>query len=157
MIIIFIFCFGIAKAHPVHVSMCNIEAEDDELTIAIKLFKDDLQLALQHNYGKIINYEDLILPANKKVIDRYINNVLKIVLNNKDSLILTYSDTEMNEEAIWFYYTFSIKRLKRIYIKNELFLDIYSDQTNLTIINYEGKQKGYRFNLRNTEKRVNLK
>jgi hypothetical protein len=141
----------------VHVSLCNIEIEKDKITIAVKMFKDDFQLALYHNFGEELEYDEILHSENKKVVDSYINNALKIVLNKRDSLKLLYSDSELSEDAVWLFYSFPNDRLQEMDVKNELLLDIYADQTNLTIINHNGKQRGYRFNLRNTEKRINLK
>lgn len=144
------------NAHPVHVSLCNIEVKEDELTIVIKMFKDDFQLAIEHNFGQFLDFENENLPESKKVIDEYINNALEIVLNKKDSLKLEYRDLQIGEDALWFYYSFDAPVLKRIDIKNHLLLDIYFDQTNLMIVNHKGKQNGYRFNLKNTEERIVL-
>jgi hypothetical protein len=145
-----------ANAHPIHVSVCNIEFNDDKLTIAVKLFKDDFQLAIYHNYGLELKYDDAEFTNSKKVIDKYMNNALKIVLDKKDSLKLSFKRAEINDEAVWFYYTFDQDDFNKIYVKNELLLDIYGDQTNLLILNYRNKQNGYRFNLRNTEQRMKL-
>lgn len=145
-----------ANAHPIHVSVCNIEFSDDKLTIAVKLFKDDFQLAMYHNYGLELKYDDSEFMESKKVIDKYMNNALKIVLNKEDPLKLSLNHAEINDEAVWFYYTFDEDDFNKIYIKNELLLDIYADQTNLLIINYRNKQNGYRFNVRNTEQRIKL-
>jgi hypothetical protein len=145
------------SAHPVHVSLCNVEIEKQEITIAIKLFSDDFQLALYHNYGKEIPIKDLILQDHKELVDHYVNKALQIVLNKKDSIRFSYSKAEMNEEAIWLYYTEELENVKKLEISNSLLLDIYLDQTNLVIINYRGKQNGYRFNSRNREEIINLK
>lgn len=158
-VLIILFLLTVVKfvnAHPIHVSVCNIEFNDDKLTIAVKLFKDDFQLAIYHNYGLELNYDDAEFPNSKKVIDKYMNNALKIVLNKRDSLKLSFKRAEINDEAVWFYYTFEQEDFNRIYVKNELLLDIYGDQTNLLILNYRNNQNGYRFNVRNTEQRIKL-
>lgn len=152
-----IFYSLIISAHPIHVSVCNVEIEEEKITVSIKLFSDDFQLALYHNYDKIIPVEELKLPDNKALVDRYVSKALQIVLNKKDSIRLKYSTAEMNEEAIWLYYSEEIRNVKKLQISNSLLLDIYLDQTNLVIINYRGKQNGYRFNSRNTEQLIDLK
>jgi len=147
----------LVKAHPVHVSICNLEIEQERITIAVKLFKDDFQLALQHNYGNIIETDDLTAPVYKNLLDKYINDALLIVMNKRDSVRFTYNKTEMNEEAIWLYYSTEYKNLKKLMIRNALLLDIYLDQTNLVIINHKGKQNGYRFNYKHFEQIIELK
>jgi hypothetical protein len=144
-------------AHPVHVSVCNFEIEQGQMTIAVKLFLDDFQLALQHNYGKIIPFEEMGNEENKKLLDAYINAALQIVLNKKDSIRLFYDKTEMNEEAIWIFYEINPVDIHNLSIKNMLLLDIYSDQTNLVIVHKEGRQRGYRFTSREFEQIIELK
>lgn len=145
------------SAHPIHVSVCNVEIEKEEITIAIKLFSDDFQLALYHNYGKEIPVEDLILPENKELVDRYVGDAIQIILNKKDSVRFNYRNADMNEEAIWLYYSAKMSNVKKLQIVNSLLLDIYLDQTNLLIINYMGKQNGFRFNSRHREEFIDLK
>ena len=154
---LFVFISFFAIAHPVHVSVCNLEIENKRLILAVKIFSDDFQLALQHNYGALIELEKLTAPENKAVIDKYINAALQIYLNKKEPLRLSYSNTEMNEEAIWLFYSIDTDKIKKLVIQNKLLLDIYLDQTNLVIINYDGKQNGYRFNAKHFEKTIDLK
>ena len=144
-------------SHPIHVSLCNLEIEKAQMSIAVKVFLDDFQLALQHNYGKIIPYEELGSEKNKKLVDEYMNAAIQIVLNKSDSLRLSYDRTEKNEESIWFYFSSNAANLKEIDIRNMLLLDIYLDQTNLVIVQFNGKQSGYRFTSKEFEKTINLK
>ncbi len=155
-ILLLIISVRLVNAHPIHVSLCNIEFSDDELTIAVKLFKHDFQLAIYHNYGWELQYDDPEFTDSKKLIDQYMNEALFIVLNKKERLKLSLNHAEIDDESVWFYYRFDKKNMKKIYIKNELLLDIYGDQTNLVIINYRDKQNGYRFNIRHTEQRIKL-
>lgn len=155
--IVAVFIALFLQAHPVHVSVCNIEIEEEKLTVAIKMFSNDFQLALQHNFGKIIPVNELTLPENKSLVNKYVRNAIRILLNKNDTVRLEYNNAELNEEAIWLYYTQEIGNIKKLEIINSLLLDIYLDQTNLVIINYRGKQNGYRFNARNFEEVINLK
>ncbi len=152
-----VFFSVVTIAHPVHVSICNLEIENKKLTIAVKLFSHDFQLALQHNYGALIELEELTAPENKAVVDKYINSALQLHLNQKEPVRLSYSKTEMNEEAIWLYYSLDTDKIKKLEIQNKLLLDIFLDQTNLVIINHDGKQNGYRFNAKHFEKIIDLK
>lgn len=146
-----------AESHPVHVSVCNIEIDGDTMTLAMKFFQDDFQLALEHNFGKVIDLGKADLPPARGLIDNYLTTMFTLSLNKKDTIRLNYLKSEINEDAIWFYYNCEVHQLKKLIIHNALLLDIYDDQTNLVIISYNGKQNGYRFNLKNLGEDIDLK
>lgn len=153
-LILFTLCLeNFAFAHPIHVSFCNLEIKDSTMTIAIKLFKDDFQLALDHNYSKLVDMDN----GNSKYIQSYINKMFTLKLNKDENLELKYLKSELNEDAIWLYYSSDIHNIKKIELNNYLLLDIYSNQTNLVIVNYKGNQSGYRLNAKNPIQIINLK
>ena len=150
-------CWAGLSAHPVHVSVSNLELTDKESVVAVKLFKDDLQLAIYHNYSIEIPLDSIGNDKYSGIILTYLSEKLKIVLNKKKELMLEFTGNEFNEEAIWIYFSAgNLRETQNIYLINTIFLDIYEDQTNLVIINYKGKQQGYRFNIRYTEKEISL-
>ena len=154
---IILLCWADLSAHPVHVSVANLEFTDKESVVAVKLFKDDLQLAIYHNYSIEIPLDSIGNENYSKIILTYLMEKLKIVVNKKKELKLEYTGNEYNEEAIWVYFSAgNLQEMKNIYLINTIFLDIYEDQTNLVIINYKGKQQGHRFNILFTEKEINL-
>jgi hypothetical protein len=145
-------------AHPVHVSVCNIELNTKESIITIKLYADDFQTLLQNKYNK----EFVPSRADEKPFSDYIANYiisnLKITLNRNRSLLFNYDYSEFNEEAIWLY--FKINKMypfEKVKVENTLMLDLYDDQTNLVIVSYNGKQEGFRFNYKVRELDIDLK
>lgn len=146
-----------AESHPVHVSVCNIEIKGDTLTLAMKFFQDDFQLAIEHNFGKVIDLGKADHSPARGMIENYLTTMFTISLNKKDTLRLNYLKSEINEDAIWFYYNCEVRQLKKLIIHNALLLDIYDDQTNLVIVSFNGKQNGYRFNLKNLGEDIDLK
>ena len=150
--------FSTVFAHPIHVSVSNLEFTGEEPLIAIKLFKDDLQLAIYHNYAIEIPFEKMDNNMYRDIMMKYLSERFIIKLNKNENLKLEYENIETNDEAIWFYFqTKELPPVKKITVLNKIFLDIYQDQTNLLIINYKGKQRGYRFDFRTTEMEVELK
>lgn len=146
------------SAHPVHVSVSNLELTGDEPIIAIKLFKDDLQLAIYHNYGVEIPVNQIDDETHTEIILKYLLNNFIIKLNKNEELRLKYRNSETNDEAIWIYFSSNIiPPVPKIIIINSLFLDIYNDQTNLLIISYARKQNGYRFDNKVKELEIILK
>ena len=147
----------ILYAHTIHVSVCNLEFDKGDLTISVKIFLDDLQLAIYHNTAREIDISNLT-PESNTLVQGYIKKRLQISLNKENKIELKQSGNEINEDAIWFYYKIEdVPGVKNIHIQNTLLLDIYGDQTNLLIINHMGKQTGYRFNIDTWEKNIELK
>ncbi len=155
LIVLLFFLIEKPYAHPVHVSVSNIEFGKDSLIVSVKVFRDDFLLALQHNFGQVIDLAHI--EKNKEWIDQYINSSFGIILNNSDSLKLKRSNIEYTEEAIWIFYEARVDRVRNLKIFNTLLLDIYFDQTNLVIVNYMNRQSGYRFNYKTTERNLRLK
>ncbi len=145
------------SAHPIHVSICNIEIENNNLTVSLKMYKDDFQLAIEHNFAKYILLENVDNEMESKLIEDYIQNMFFLIMNKNDTIKLDYNHSELNEEAIWLHYESEISKFKKLSINNSIFMDLYPDQTNLVIINYDGKQNGYRFNYKNNVQQIELK
>jgi Domain of unknown function (DUF6702) len=146
------------QAHPVHVSVCNLEFDSKGLTIAVKLFQDDLLLAIQTDYRKEIDRLKIEEEKNLYLLANYVSDNIHIGLNKNENLELNYYKYEINEDAIWLYYRIQgLKTSKKLYITNTLMVELYHDQTNLVILNYMGKQNGYRFNYNTREQDIDLK
>ncbi len=143
--------------HPLHVSICNIELNGKENIVSVKLFKDDFALALKNNFQVDIPMEKADESSNSLVISKYINTCFQIEVNNEKNLELKYNYSEINEDAVWFY--FKCEKLpdaKKLTIRNRLMLDLWDDQTNLVIISWKGKENGYRFNKDEVEIEIDL-
>ena len=145
-------------AHPVHISVCNLEFDQEGLTIAVKLFQDDLLLAIQTEKRKEIDLADIEEEKNLQIMADYVEDNIHIGLNKNENLKLNYYQYEINEEAIWFYFNIKgLKTGKKLYITNTLMVELYHDQTNLVILNFLGNQNGYRFNYYTREQDIDLK
>ncbi len=150
-------CFFNVYAHPIHVSVSNFEFTGETSLVAVKLFKDDLQLAIYHNYNVEIPLENIGDSIYSEIILKYLFDNMFVYLSKKDTFNLSYEGNEFNEEAIWLYFSAgNLLKIDSVFLVNTIFLDIYEDQTNLVIINYMGKQTGHRFNIINTEKEISL-
>jgi hypothetical protein len=145
-------------AHPVHVSVCNLEFDSKGLIMSVKIFQDDLLLAIKTDKRKDIDRLEISEEKNLPFIYNYVRDNIQIGLKKNENLELKYYKFEINEDAIWLYYRIEgLKTGKELYITNTLMLDLYHDQTNLVILNYMGKQNGYRFNYNNREQDIDLK
>jgi hypothetical protein len=143
---------GIARAHPIHVSLSSLDITEKEAVLAVKLFIDDLQLAVYHNYAIEIPFSEIASENYSDYVLAYMRESFSIKLNKTKNLQLEFLKFDTNEEAIWIYFTAEkISDSSVIQVANRIFQDIYDDQTNLFIITYSGKQKGYRFDRKVTE------
>ncbi len=152
--------FIFASLHPVHVSVSNLEFIENEecFTLAIKLFADDFQALINHNYNTdldLINRKD---PGKGlSSINDYIRHTYKININGKSIDRYTFKRYEFNEQSIWLYYTFSWdKKVKNMMIENTILFNWFMDQTNLVIVVANGKQLGYRSTRKNYKIEVEL-
>ncbi len=147
--------------HPVHVSVTNmdIDPESGLISVAVKLFSDDLQDLINRKYGVLLNITGKEDPGEKiEAVNRYISETFHCTVNGKKTASLVYQELRMNEEAIWLYYNFKAgERIRRLEISNRLMLEKFDDQTNLLILSYSDIQNGYRLNNKNTELSLNIK
>jgi hypothetical protein len=147
-----------AGAHPVHVSVCNLEFEETEMILAVKVFRDDLCLAIEQEFRVSINLTGDLGEQDRMLISRYLNKNLVIKLNKSEGLELKPERMEVSEDALWIFHRFAIDgKIKNLAIKNSLLVELFHDQTNLVIVNLSGKQNGYRFTYDNREENINIK
>jgi hypothetical protein len=147
--------------HPVHVSVTNIDIDPEtgQVGISIKLFSDDFEDLIFSKYGVKLHITAQEDPDDKiDVVNRYISEALRCLINGNDPVSLEYSESRLNEEAIWLSYVYTHKgRIREMKINNTLMLEKFEDQTNLLILSYGDMQNGYRMNNKNTELSLSIK
>lgn len=150
-------CFELF-AHPVHVSVCNLEFTDKESIVAIKLFSDDFGTVLKNKYHEDIDLSQADEEPYRNYITNYVKSNFKIISKSNKLVKFVYDYSETDKINIWLYFKVDkFNSSKKIKIINTLMLDLYEDQTNLFIINQGGVQNGYRFNIQLTEIDISLK
>jgi len=147
--------------HPIHVSVTNIDLDPDEgkMELSVKIFADDFQDLILHKYSVQLKLTDQELPGDKiHSVNRYIGETLQFEINGKEIGELNFDKSELNEEAIWLYYSYDHgKRIREINVRNNLMNEKFDDQTNLLIISYNSKQNGYRMDNKTTDLTFNIK
>ena len=138
--------------HPVHVSVMNMEYIENEKSfdISIKTFKDDMETAIYHRYGRIINLSEIGQRAtNNKLVEKYLFE--SIVIKYDENIITpTIQEIVYHDEAVHIKLKSKANNnLSKISVLNTLLMDIYLDQTNLVIISYRNEEKGYKLDLKN--------
>lgn len=144
----FIFLFS----HPVHVSISNIDysEKNKSFDISLKIFVNDLEAVIDNKYHVKLNLGKSDESQNSiELINKYISENYVIIINNKikSKNKMIFKDKKIIEDSIWLYYEYKgVKsNIKNISIKDSILTDIYKDQNNLLIINYNNFQKGYNF------------
>ena len=122
--------------HPFHVSVADIKYKEDQkaIQISLRIFLDDLELALQTYSG------DQKLDITEEGRWEFVNNNLKEYLlervklwDEKDKEYeLTYIGAEIEDEVMWCYLEVEkVKKLERVKFSNTALFEVWADQENL--------------------------
>ena len=157
--------------HPVHYSVTNIQIDTagQKIEYSVRIFADDFTYAINHHYDKDIMLDDGISDMEKGVVTDYINCSFEIIINDS-KCSPEYQKIETLENTLWIYFTVPLtdkeissgkgmhceKEIISMKIINRLLLDLYPDQTNLTILTINGKQMGYTFNYMKHEAEIDI-
>jgi hypothetical protein len=138
-IIIFLF-----SAHEFHLSLTEIRhnSETRSLEVSIKLFTDDLLLALeQAGAPKMELGTENEPPEANELIESYLKAHFKLMVNGKPTEF-TYLGKEAELDATWcFVEVKDVKKVQAIEVQNTLLLEAFDDQTNMINLNINGRKK----------------
>lgn len=147
-VILFTFCLFIlfkittVQAHPLHITITNIDITGDSIKVIIRIFIDDFTLALMSE-NKIT--KTIKLTESNELINSYIKHHL-ILQTNKANLILKQSKSVFDDESIIIYLKTHIdSQPSELTIENSLLCNLYGDQRNMVIISYLKNEKGIMF------------
>jgi hypothetical protein len=153
---------ALLAAHPVHVSVTNLDinTEKDTIFITQKMFTDDFELLFYHLYEKTIKP----LPGKDfsqnelNLVNGYMKDAF-VVESGSTRLPLGFIRKDQDEQSIWLYYTCPMpsKSIRSLMLTNSLLLQLYEDQTNLVIVTYKGADSGYTFNYNSWKSEISLK
>jgi hypothetical protein len=138
-------------AHPVHVSVTNLEINTarDTIYITQKMFTDDFDLLFYHLYEKNIKpVAGKEFSSNElSLVNGYMKDAFVIEAGSA-KLPLKFVKKDQDIESIWLHYTCPLpsKKIKTLMLTNSLLLQLFEDQTNLVIVTYLGGDTGYTFN-----------
>ena len=151
----------VSWSHPVHVSIINIELEPSagRVKLMIKIFADDFQDLILQKYSVQLNITGQEDPGDKiGAVNRYIGESLQLEINGNRAAGLQFSESRLNEEAIWLLYSYEHGgRIRKVRITNTLMLEKFHDQTNLMIVSFDSKQNGYRMDNKTTELTLDIR
>ncbi len=147
LLVLFLWQMQDAKPHLVHVTVLNIEfnRNSGKMDLTFRVYKDDMELALFHNY-EVLSSLDTAKPGSRPVsfLNKYINDRVKLKINNKQSDSLVFERTLWDGTNLWIYYSIkTVENPQTIWLKNAMMMDIYFDQSNMVICGQEGKEKAF--------------
>ena len=143
------FCYSL---HPIHVSVTEIEFDEQEETLEImmRVFIDDLELSLRNSLDK--PELDILNPDQGTTDDlarEYLKEHFRISLDNKPERT-RYLGHERESDAFIFYIEVpNVKKWKTITIHNDIIIATHDDQSNIVHVYVKDKVKSIRLT-RNT-------
>ncbi|MEM9894815.1 MAG: DUF6702 family protein [Bacteroidota bacterium] len=126
----------ILALHPFHVSVADIKykEEQDAIQISMRIFIDDLELAIQtfKENAQISITDKGSWKNTDEFIGEYLLEHLDIYDYREKEFQLQYLGAEIEEDVVWAYLEIEkVKKLRKITITNTVLLETYSDQENL--------------------------
>ena len=149
LLIIFFSFSSSLNAHPLKLSLCEIEysSKKKEVSINLKLFLTDVNEAITFNpYSKELAFcqPNESIRANELLLN-YLNNFFYVKVNNKLIDLRIKNKTlkgDGDNTALWVYFEYmQSSPLKSIEIKNAVFTDLFYDQNNIVYIHVDEKSK----------------
>ena len=157
-IIILLLIGKLVEAHPLHISITNIEIEKDSLIITIQTFKDDWETAYFHYNGQHQKLETSHF-SNKSWYRSYFESSFKFSSSQKGKpWKKEIKQVEITDQSMMIEFSIGIiNNPNSLYIYNGLLVDVFPDQTNLTIIGSKGKEHGIKFDVHKRDAVMKLK
>ena len=144
----FLLFTSFAPAHEFHMSKCQIDYNEQEkaLQISLHLFIDDLEDALKQGGGKPIHLcsEKETADAEEQLYAYLQSNFLLEV--NEQAVSYNFIGKEQSEDLIgvWVYLEVTeVENLKDFSITNQLLVETFEDQKNITSVSVPPAQQKY--------------
>lgn len=136
--------FGFTAIHDYYVSITQVEFVKSEKAVQIttRLFLDDLEKALQKNYGDTLKLNS---GKNEKIIDNYLSRYLKQALTikiNGKQVPLDFLGKEYDiDVAICYIEIKNIEAITSFEVSNTALFNVFDNQENIvrTLINSKHK------------------
>jgi hypothetical protein len=134
----------LAPLHDFHSSVTQIDynAKSKSIQITVRLFTDDLCVALE-NAGapKMELGTQSEPPAANEYVEAYLKKHLSFTINGK-ALEYKYLGKEAQLDAIWCYVEIEkIGKIRKLEVENTLMLTDFEDQTNMVNLNIANRKK----------------
>jgi hypothetical protein len=131
----FAFGFTTTKNHDFFVSVAEVDyfPVKKEIQVALKIFTDDLETAIQKDGKRLYLDTSTEIKNADDYIKKYLDKNFQLKTDN-NLQTLDYIGKEYNDDATWLYFKYSNlpKKPKVITLKNTVIIAVHSKQTNMT-------------------------
>lgn len=134
-----------AEAHKFYASFVTINYNEREknVEITIRAFPDDLETALSKLHNKSVKLDDSKETAI--MVMAYLKKTFEIKKNNRPQQ-LQWVGMEVKVDSAWIYIESKVPGgLSGAQLRDEFLFDMFSDQTNVVSLKYNGKQVDHVF------------
>jgi hypothetical protein len=140
----------LGNAHPLHLSITNIENKNDSLLISIRLFFDNHENSLNKHFIFTDVQSDTSTAATHRALD-YLSAHFELIADEQNCQ-LRFTHQLNDDLSVWYFFSYAFpKNWNQVVLKNTLLTDIYKDQKNLVIVNRNNKELGFEFDANTTQ------
>lgn len=142
------------KAHPVHMSVANLDIHRDSSRIdySIGVFYSDLQALINYRYNTLIDFDKKVsmTSVEQRAILEYISE--NFYFKNKGVILKhDFLRWKIEDGMIWlFFCTKYPAGFNHFELSNTIFLELYKDQKNFVMIREGNNETGIEMNMRLT-------
>ena len=151
--------FSFTSIHKYYISVTQVEYVKDKKSVQIisRVFIDDLEKALRHNYDeKITLDENNDTEVTNAYLEKYINTNLKVSIN-KQPATLQFVGKEYDGDIVRFYLeVVGIQNVKSLEVSNEMLFAVCPDQQNIVKTKINSKQKSFILTTKNNSALLNF-
>ena len=150
-------CILGAEAHPLHLSVTNINIENGKLKVSMKTFRDDWELAYFHENGHRIDFRKEESRKEAWFMDYLTRSFIIKKGKGEEVLPLNLISVSLEEDAMQIDLQAELgEEPNSLYIYQALLTDIYPDQNNLVILSFGKRETGIKFDVRKLDELVSL-
>src|SRR5690606_18314194 len=146
--------------HPFHVSVCDLNYNDEKLSLEIthKIFLDDLENALKGVHGRRINILNLEQESEgENLIAAYLDENFAVRIDGK-KYEPQYLGYEIQDDAMWCYQeVLGVENWTEVTVTNTILMELFDDQTNIVHVKKGKKTKSLRLYEKNRKGSVTFK
>lgn len=136
-------CSGFSRAmmHPLKMCVCDVKyfPEKRQLGLKFKFFQDDLEATLEKQTGRDLDLRKPS-PENDRLLDAFVKKDFQLNINGA-TMAMRYVKAEFQEPVLqveWVVDAFPAADAYAIDLRNQILLDVFSDQYNLVRFDFFG-------------------
>ncbi len=130
--------------HPFHVSVCDVEFNEEAKSIQLsqRIFLDDFEQTLNEKYRVNLVIDDELSKVHRdSLIEVYLFESLHISVDGKEKKGI-YIGNEIEGDAMWCYIEYKgVTKFKSLKIKSIVLIETFEDQANIIHFTYGDYEK----------------